>query len=178
MYSRALLVFSGILASAFLFNVAATLASDQIVYSDDATKSCLNAATTPDAQNACIGLSMQACTVANDYGSTTTGMNECAGKETDFWDKRLNALYASYLESAEAIDKEDAASGNDKIADALRDMQRAWIPFRDATCAFQYSLGRGGTIASNFSTGCYLDMTAEQYLYLQNNAGPDLEPEG
>lgn len=149
-----------------------------IVYADTATSDCLAAANTPDAQHACIGLSSQACMTANDYGSTTAGSVECVSRETGFWDNRLNAIYAQYMQSARALDSQDVGGpGPANMAVSLRDMQRAWIAFRDATCTFQFSLGRGGTIAHQFSAGCAMDMTAQQYLYLKNNVTPDLNPD-
>ena len=51
-------------------------------------------------------------------------------------------------------------------ADSLRDMQRAWIGFRDARCTYEASLWQGGTGASPAVLNCRLQETAEQALYL------------
>ena len=156
------------LAAALMLAGPAFAQDNAVQYSDAPTADCLAAADTADAMRACVGLATAKCVDASDYGSTTVGMMECAGKETAFWDAKLNASYKSLMARAE---KFDAMNADDprimyKIADSLRDMQRAWIPFRDATCTFQYALGMGGTIASTLSSNCQLEMTAEQYIYL------------
>ena len=143
---------------------------EEVQYSAAPTADCLAAADTADAMRACIGLSTAKCVDASDYGSTTIGMMECAKQEIAFWDGKLNTTYQALMTRAE---KQDALNEGDpriteKIAVSLRDMQRAWIPFRDATCTFQYALGMGGTIASTIASHCILDMTADQYIYLKN----------
>ncbi|WP_180898531.1 lysozyme inhibitor LprI family protein [Martelella soudanensis] len=142
---------------------------EQVRYSDAPIANCLAAAETPEAMRACVGLAAAQCVDASDYGSTTIGMMECAEKETAFWDGRLNETYKAMMARAK---KADAMNEGDpriveKIADSLRDMQRAWIPYRDATCTFAYSTGMGGTIAQTITSNCQLDMTAEQYIYLE-----------
>ncbi|MGV0876809.1 lysozyme inhibitor LprI family protein [Martelella sp. FLE1502] len=156
------------LAAALMVAGSAFAQDEQVKYSDAPTADCLAAADTADAMRACIGLATAKCVDASDYGSTTVGMMECTGKETDFWDAKLNATYKELMARAEKFDKMNADDPRivEKIADSLRDMQRAWIPFRDATCTFQYALGMGGTIASTLSSNCQLEMTAEQYIYL------------
>ena len=156
------------LAAALMLAGSAFAQDEQVKYSDAPTADCLAAADTADAMRACIGLATAKCVDASDYGSTTVGMMECAGKETDFWDAKLNATYKELMARAEKFDKMNADDPRivEKIADSLRDMQRAWIPYRDATCTFQYALGMGGTIASTLSSNCQLEMTAEQYIYL------------
>jgi uncharacterized protein YecT (DUF1311 family) len=63
--------------------------------------------------------------------------------------------------------------GNDpEHAQALRDMQRAWIGFRDATCAFERAYwgggtGGGGTGGGLAQVSCLMQMTGEQALYLK-----------
>lgn len=156
--------------AAALLMAGPVLAEDEtVIYSDAPTAGCLAAAAdTTDAMRACVGLASEKCVNASDYGSTTIGMMECAGKETAFWDAKLNATYQELMARAK---KADAMNADDprvieKIADSLRAMQRSWIAYRDATCTFQYSLGMGGTIASTLASNCQLDMTADQYIYL------------
>lgn len=55
-------------------------------------------------------------------------MDECAGKDFDAADKKLNDAY----KQIEGRLKDDAASKK-----LLVDAQRAWIAFRDAECKFQ-----------------------------------------
>ncbi|MCD1635040.1 DUF1311 domain-containing protein [Martelella mediterranea] len=159
------------LAAALMLAGSAFAQDEEVKYSDAPTADCLAAADTADAMRACIGLATAKCVDASDYGSTTVGMAECTGKETDFWDAKLNATYKELMARAEKFDKMNADDPRImyKIADSLRDMQRAWITFRDASCTFQYALGMGGTIASTLASGCLLEMTAGQYIYLENS---------
>ena len=48
----------------------------------------------------------------------------------------------------------------------LRDMQRAWIAWRDATCAFEAGEYAGGTLAGTVATGCMMQRTGDQVLWL------------
>lgn len=156
------------LAAALMMAGPAMAEDEQVQYSDAPTADCLAGAETAEAMRACIGLATAKCVDASDYGSTTVGMMQCAEKETAFWDGKLNATYKDLMARAEKFDKMNADDPRivEKIADSLRAMQRAWIPYRDATCTFQYSLGMGGTIASTLASHCQLDMTAEQFIYL------------
>lgn len=161
----------GLSLVAALMLAGPVLAQDeQVQYSDAPTADCLAAADTADAMRACVGLATAKCVDASDYGSTTIGMMECAEKETAFWDAKLNATYKELMARAEKFDAMNADDPRivEKIADSLRAMQRAWIPYRDATCTFQYSLGMGGTIASTIASHCQLETTADQYIYLAN----------
>ncbi|MFB9979817.1 lysozyme inhibitor LprI family protein [Mesorhizobium kowhaii] len=64
------------------------------------------------------------CANAQDQATT----DECAGKDFDAADKKLNGAY----KQIEARLKDNAASKK-----LLIDAQRAWVAFRDAECAFQ-----------------------------------------
>ena len=46
-------------------------------------------------------------------------------------------------------------------------MQRAWIEYRDATCAYEAAQWGGGTGAGPAFAGCLMRLTAEQALYLE-----------
>ena len=52
-------------------------------------------------------------------------------------------------------------------------MQRKWIDFRDAACAFEASKWGGGTGGGPAATQCHLTLTAQQYLRL----GADMDGE-
>ena len=53
-----------------------------------------------------------------------------------------------------------------KQAEALRDMQRAWITFRDAACDYERSQWGGGTGGGPATLACLMRMTGEQALLL------------
>ena len=97
-------------------------------------------------------------------GSSTVGMGFCLGAERDWWDDRLNTAYGEVMTRAEAGDAEldslDAAGP--RQAGALRDMQRAWIAFRDAACEYEATRWGGGTGAGPAAAQCALTLTARQ----------------
>ncbi|TMV57324.1 DUF1311 domain-containing protein [Thioclava sp. BHET1] len=107
---------------------------------------------------ACIGRAAKACMGAPE-GQTTLGMVDCAMAERGYWDDLLNRAYKVVMA------REKAAGGTG--AQALREMQRAWIAYRDARCGFEASGYDGGTIVGPIVAQCQLQMTAEQALYLR-----------
>lgn len=125
---------------------------------------CLASEAAPDS---CAGLAAAAC-MEGPGGSSTVGMGFCLGAERDFWDARLNDAYGRATERAWAADAEaeaDAAEGGYSVPaqlPALRDMQRAWIAYRDATCAYEATRWGGGTGAGPAAAQCALALTAGQ----------------
>ncbi|WP_417727554.1 lysozyme inhibitor LprI family protein [Roseovarius sp.] len=116
----------------------------------------------------CAGKAADLCVDATPGGYTTVGMGACTGRELSHWDGWLNIVYQQLYAKLAA---EDAAfqSHAPKQAEALRDMQRAWIGFRDAKCSYEASQWGGGTGAGPASVSCHLQETARQMLYLQSN---------
>lgn len=102
----------------------------------------------------CIGAASSICMDTPD-GSTTVGMSQCMGRETDWWDTLLNA---NYQDLREALDDESFA--------ALQTAQKHWIAFRDADCQYQYTRWREGTIRSTYFASCMLDATATRAITL------------
>ena len=96
-------------------------------------------------------------------------MGGCLSREADFWDARLNQVYDGLMRAEQAFDAENAAAGLAvaKAADALQGMQRAWIAFRDAACAYEASQWGGGTGAGPATAECLMRTTAEQSLRLE-----------
>jgi uncharacterized protein YecT (DUF1311 family) len=154
------------LLTLFLLTAGPSAAQD-VVFSPAATLSCLSA-TPAENRETCIGLAAQRCIEATPGGYSTVGMSACLGAELDWWDARLNAAYRSVMAEARAMDAE-APDYAPKQAEALRDMQRAWIPFRDAKCAYERSQWGGGTGGGPATLGCLLHETAEQTLHLENS---------
>lgn len=152
-----------------LFCLTATAGWAQgVTYSDQGTATCVAAAKNTVAKRACIGTSAATCVSATSYGSTTAGMVECTSKEADYWDKMLNANYKTLMASAKSEDAslKKLGSSAQEQAPALRDMQRAWIAYRDATCKFVMTQWGGGTGGGPASTNCSMHLTGEQALYL------------
>ncbi|MGY6706450.1 lysozyme inhibitor LprI family protein [Roseinatronobacter sp.] len=128
------------------------------------TELCL-AAVSDDAQGYdCIGRAATAC-MEQPGGDTTIGMGFCLDAELDHWDGRLNGAYQALRADLTAQDA-DRTNAAISLSDSARDMQRAWIGFRDARCSFEAAQWQGGTGASPAFLGCAMTMTAEQTLYL------------
>lgn len=143
--------------------LATPAVAQDIEFSTDATENCLE----NDGAD-CIGRSADACMEATDGGTSTAGMGACLEKELEWWDGRLNAAYGKAMEVARSADE---AEGERSLtqADALRDMQRAWITFRDAKCDWETVQWGGGTGAGPARLSCLMHTTGEQSLVLERH---------
>ncbi|MEM7731838.1 MAG: lysozyme inhibitor LprI family protein [Pseudomonadota bacterium] len=138
--------------------LASPVAAQELVFSPTATQTCLGLAADYTTKRACVGMSARACMEDTPGGYSTVAMGGCFEAELEFWDATLNATYQSVLASAQR-----AGPGE---VEALRNVQRAWIPFRDATCDYEYGQWGGGTGGGPAIISCLMRMTGEQALYL------------
>ena len=144
------------------------------VFSPDATEACVSGETARSPSRSghsvldCAGLAAQAC-MTTPGGDTTIGMIDCLQAELTYWDKRLNAAYATRLAAAKQEDAEMAKirSAPSTLEDSLRKMQRAWISFRDAACLHEQAQWQGGTGAGPATVACHMQETARQALKLE-----------
>lgn len=155
-------------AFAALALLAAPVAAQDLSYSDQATQLCLDTAQTAQARVACIGKSSSAC-MEGPGGSSTVGMGGCLDRELSFWDKLLNANYQSTMAQARKADAEAEEYQSDLAsqAEALREMQRAWVAYRDAACTYERTTWGGGTGGGPATLACLMDLTGRQALKLQ-----------
>ena len=136
--------------------------AQQTVFDVEKTSYCVAA----DGGMDCVGLSANACMELSEGGYSTHGMSNCTDLELDWWDARLNKVYG--LAKAQAMEMDaDAPEYAPRQADALKEMQRAWIGFRDAKCQFVASEWMGGTGAGPATLWCLMEETARQALYLE-----------
>ena len=142
--------------------------AQELVYTNDATSNCLATTSGRLARMGCIGLSANACMQATSDGETTVGMGGCLDRELSFWDQVLNSAYGRYQERSKALDAENATISDNlpKLSAPLRDMQRAWIPFRDATCDYERAQWGGGSGGGPATLSCLMRMTGQQALAL------------
>lgn len=147
-----------------LMVLAPAAAALELVFDIAPVESCLRAG----GGESCAGKAAEQCIDATPGGQTTVGMGGCLDRERAAWDGWLNAVYQQLHAKLAA---QDAAyvSAAPKQAPALQDMQRAWIRFRDAKCAYEASQWGGGTGAGPAAVSCYLHETARQMLYLQSS---------
>ncbi|WP_432755010.1 lysozyme inhibitor LprI family protein [Pseudomonas sp. WMBT8] len=94
-----------------------------------------------------------------DAANTTAAMVSCNVEQTRIQDLRLNNAYKAALD----------AQGQRK--QQLQDVQRLWIKYRDANCAFVGS-ATGASIDQVNGSGCVLDMTQTRAEELENLVGP------
>ncbi len=157
------------IAATFIF-FGAALSAQELVFSMEATDSCLAVNNNLDAQESCIGTSAQMCMQNTTGGQSTVGMGGCLDAEREQWDGRLNATYQQVMASEKAEDAEmaDIGASVPNRANALRDMQRAWIIYRDMRCTYVRAQWGGGTGGGPATLDCLMNMTGQQALFLQS----------
>ncbi len=155
--------------AAVLTLLAAPAMAQDLQYTDRGTQTCLEEADSYGAKINCAGASAGQCMEDTPGGNSTVGMGGCLNRELTYWDGLLNSHYKAAMEQAKRLDAERPASMKDLpgAASALRDMQRAWIPFRDKACAYEASLWGGGTGQGPATVSCLMQQTAKQALILE-----------
>src|SRR5438045_643608 len=89
---------------------------------------------------------------------TTYDTNVCLVKLEDKVDQELNKVYQSALKRW----------NKDPESEELRDAQRAWIAYRDATCKAEAGLYRGGTIMPSVDSHCVLRVSRQRIADLKD----------
>ena len=144
-----------------------------VSYDPGVLADCLSAAEGATDEASCIGRGAQACMEKTDAGGSTVGMGFCLGAELKDWDVRLNQVYGVLRGREKAMDDEMASYKTQgtptvpQIAPALKTMQRAWIAYRDAACAYEVTHWGGGTGGGPAWSGCMMDLTARQAIALR-----------
>lgn len=154
------------LAALAMAMAPAVAGAQDLVFDERRIASCLNRPGGAAIWQSCPGLEANRCMDATPGGSSTAGMVGCLDAELTWWDGALNRTYRRVMAEAKAQDL-DRFSGAPSMATALRAMQRAWIPYRDAKCDFARSQWGGGTGAGPAGVACLLHETAEQTIYLK-----------
>ena len=143
-----------------------TLAQAQsMVFDINPTSQCV----AQGAAMTCVGLATNTCMEASEGGYSTHGMSGCTDLELEWWDTRLNAIYVRSRDRLAALDAEAPNYAPPQV-DALKEMQRTWIPFRDAKCEYVATEYMGGSGAGPATIWCLMDETARQALYLEGRA--------
>jgi uncharacterized protein YecT (DUF1311 family) len=155
--------------TAVLALLAAPVMAQDLQYTDRGTQTCLEAAESYGAKIDCAGASAEQCMEDTPGGHSTIGMGGCLDRELSYWDGLLNSHYTAAMAQAKNLDADRPAAMMDLpgAAIALRDMQRAWIPFRDKACAYEASLWAGGTGQGPATLSCLVQQTARQALTLE-----------
>ena len=146
----------------------APLMAQNLVFDIAPVEACLEAGGGED----CAGKAAELCIEATPGGYTTVGMGACTNRELEWWDARLNTVYKD-LRARLRLRDADAPDHAPKEAGALLEMQRAWIGFRDARCAFERAQWGGGTGGGPAAISCHLHETARQTQYLASGVWGD-----
>ena len=158
---------SGARAAAWALALAAGPAAAQdLAYSFGAYDDCVSAGGTAEA---CVLAPAEACIEATEGGDTTAAMGGCYERARLDWDDRLNRSYAAAISAAERVEAEAREGGwtQPPLIQPLREMQRAWIPFRDAACAFELAQWGGGTGGGPATGACLAAETGRQALRIE-----------
>jgi uncharacterized protein YecT (DUF1311 family) len=91
-------------------------------------------------------------------GQSNIGITDCYRLEGAIWDDLLNENHKNLV-----------ASLDDGQKAKLRDMQRAWIAYRDSTCGFYTKIQ--GTMAQPMGAACVARETARRALLLRFFSG-------
>ena len=119
---------------------------------------CLEKAIGQSERHACIGVASSACLSPPEIGGSMAETH-CYSREGDYWDQRLNATYQTQQQFYRSDDP--------ALADALRDLQRAWIVYRDARCQAVFEGWGEGTGRTPAFAQCLMQTTAEQAIFLE-----------
>ena len=118
----------------------------------------------------CVGREAQDCIDRNGAGADMI-VGACFQAEAAFWDGFLNRQYRDVLSLAKAREAGDEGYAPDNLTTAVRDMQRGWIAYRDATCDHALALARPFGSAAGPAVGkCLMEQTARQVFVLTDLA--------
>jgi uncharacterized protein YecT (DUF1311 family) len=84
--------------------------------------------------------------------------NMCLAKVEEKVDADLNSIYPSVLKRW----------NEDPQKTELREAQRAWIAYRDATCRAEAGIYRGGTIMPSVGMRCILRLSRQRIADLKD----------
>lgn len=82
-------------------------------------------------------------------GSTQMDLNACAGAAYDRADAAMNQAYTRLMKRI-----------GPKAQDGLKAAQKAWLPFRDASCALEAMGVAGGSMQPQVRSACLARVTA------------------
>lgn len=144
------------IGAAMLCGFATPAVAEEPIFSIESTAFCLEEAITQGERMDCIGHASMRCmeSVENSFGNDV--VNYCRDAELAFWDDRLNAIYQSQLQLAEP-----------PMVEALRRLQRAWIPYRDARCDAVFQAWGEGTGRTPAYVTCLMRTTGAQAVFLE-----------
>ncbi|SDO07142.1 Uncharacterized conserved protein YecT, DUF1311 family [Methylobacterium phyllostachyos] len=97
----------------------------------------------------CAGAGAPARSADPCAGTTQMDLNACAGATYERADAAMNVAYAKLMKQI-----------GPKTRDGLRAAQKAWLPFRDASCALEAMGVEGGSMQPQVHADCLARVTA------------------
>ena len=85
-----------------------------------------------------------------------TEMNQCAYSDLDHETKKINKTYNDYRAKLDPEQKQQ-----------LKEVQLAWIKFKDLACKFSASGSEGGSIHPTILAGCLTEKTRQRNKELE-----------
>ena len=145
-----------------LLGAASHAAAQDIPFDTAIVENCVAKAQDETQMRACIGQVADACVAQN--GGSNAGMGSCLGAERDWWDTLLNTSYDKQVAAEQRREADAKEYGYDAppTVEPLREMQRVWIRFRDAACAYEHATWGGGSGGPVAHAACEMKMTGEQ----------------
>ena len=104
-------------------------------------------------------LQLQAQTLDCDNAISQMEMNQCAAQALEREDQELNRVYTQYRAGLSAKDRQ-----------ALKQVQLAWISFRDLDCKQVASAYEGGSMQPMVHADCLAQRTRERITHLEQMA--------
>ena len=101
-------------------------------------------------------LQLQAQTLDCDNAMTQMEINQCAAQALEQADQELNRVYTQYRAGLQAKDWQ-----------ALKQVQLAWIKFRDLDCKQVASIYEGGSMQPMVRSNCLAERTRERISHLE-----------
>ncbi|MFD1880934.1 lysozyme inhibitor LprI family protein [Paracoccus pacificus] len=148
----------------FAASPVAAIGGDASGVDPQALAQCISNADSDGARLDCAGTAQPACIAYAK--SRYPEMNpvdmqlNCLDAEWQYWETELTRVYTELLATEEA-------RGADRAA-ALRRMERDWISFRDARCAYDKVTNGRGTGGAVAEPQCKLNETARQVILLMS----------
>ncbi len=137
-------------------------------YDPDILLNCLRKSGSRESRQACIGVSSGACfrSASDNHAIASIA---CTKAELDDWDARMNRVYGDLVHYQTYRDE------NQLAVEELREMQRAWITFRDTACKWDtFTSRRMQGAAESDADYCMMVLTAQQTLFLMERARMEL----
>jgi uncharacterized protein YecT (DUF1311 family) len=93
--------------------------------------------------------------------SSNPDYKACVARAADTADGQLNEAFKDLQDSIKSAAKDMEVKPDAQLS-MLRDSQRSWIAYRDASCAFEDSLAFGGTATGGISSSCICALSYER----------------